>query len=158
LSWERVQRDRSGGTTVRLAEGGPDDRQAVAAAGRLPVPADLAVRADHVVGVVVDGEAGQVERLLVAGLPAGVGWQRTDQLDAVVVGGGKDLPDADRARVDQMDIGQQVHDGEVGVPVGHGVQVGGGGVGGGHVGDQVGRSGSQVSVTWPCRRARRGRV
>jgi hypothetical protein len=27
----------------------------------LPVPADLAVRADHVAGVVVDGEAGQVE-------------------------------------------------------------------------------------------------
>ena len=27
-----------------------------------------------------------------------------------------------------------------------GVQIGGGGVGGGHMGDQVGRSGSQVSV------------
>jgi hypothetical protein len=31
------------GPTVRLAEGGPDDRQAVAAAGRRPGPADLAV-------------------------------------------------------------------------------------------------------------------
>jgi hypothetical protein len=31
------------GAAVRLAEGGPDDRQAVAAAGGLPVAADLAL-------------------------------------------------------------------------------------------------------------------
>ena len=92
----------------------------------------------NVAGVVVDGEAGQVERVLVAGLPAGVGRQRTDQLDAVVVVGGKDLPDADIAGVDQMNLGQQVVAGEVGVAALDGVQVGGGGVGGGHVGDQMG--------------------
>jgi hypothetical protein len=87
---------------------------------------------------VVDGEAGQVERLLVAGLPAGVGWQRAGQLDAVIAVVGKDLPDADVARVDQVDVRQQVTGRLVGVAVGHGVQVGGGGVGGGHVRDQVG--------------------
>jgi hypothetical protein len=36
-----------------------------------------------VVGVVVDREAGQVERVVVAGLPAGVGRQRAGQLDAM---------------------------------------------------------------------------
>jgi len=46
-----------------------------------------------VVGVVIDPEAGQVERVVVAGLPAGVGWQRAGQLDAMVVGRRKDLPD-----------------------------------------------------------------
>jgi hypothetical protein len=56
----------------------------------------------------------------------------------VVVVGGKDLPDAGVAGVDQVDVGQQVHDGEVCVPVGHSVQVSGGGVGGGHVRHQVG--------------------
>jgi hypothetical protein len=39
----------------------------------LLVPADLAVGADDVAGVVVDGEPGQVERGVVAGLEAGVG-------------------------------------------------------------------------------------
>ena len=81
------------GAAVGLSEGGPDDRQAVAAAGGLPVPTDLARGADHVAGVVVDPEAGQVERVVVAGLPAGVGWQRAGQLDAMVVGRRKDLPD-----------------------------------------------------------------
>jgi hypothetical protein len=47
------------------SEGGPDDRQAVAAAGGLPVAAGLAGGADDVGGVVVDGEAGQVERVVV---------------------------------------------------------------------------------------------
>jgi len=68
----------------------------------------LALRADHVVGVVVDPEAGQVERIVVAGLPTGVRRQRTDQLDAMVVGRSKDLPDAGVAGVDQVDLGQQV--------------------------------------------------
>ena len=60
------------------------------------------------VGVVVDPEAGQVERIVVAGLPTGVRRQRTDQLDAMVVGRSKDLPDAGVAGVDQVDFGQQV--------------------------------------------------
>ena len=34
---------------------------------------------NYLKGAVVDGEAGQVERLLVAGLPAGVGRQRAAQ-------------------------------------------------------------------------------
>ena len=93
------------GAAVRLPEGGSDDRQAVAAAGGLPVAADLAVRADDVAGVVVDGEPGQVKRVVVAGLPAGVGRQRAGQLDAMVVGRGQDLPDAAIARVDQVDLG-----------------------------------------------------
>jgi hypothetical protein len=83
-------------------------------------------------------KAGQVERVVVAGLPAGVGRQRTDSSTPWSSSAGKDLPDAGGAGVDQVDVGQQVHDGEVWVPIGHGVQVGGGGVGGGHVGDQVG--------------------
>jgi hypothetical protein len=59
------------GATVWLPEGGPNDWQAVAAAGGLPVAADLAGGADDVASVVVDGEAGEVERVVVAGLPAG---------------------------------------------------------------------------------------
>jgi hypothetical protein len=114
------------GAAVGLAEGGPDDRQAVAAAGGLPVAAGLAVGAHHVVGVVVDREAGQVERVVVAGLPAGVGRQWAGQLDAMVGGRSKELPDADVARVDQVDLGQQVAGGEVGVAALDGVQVGGG--------------------------------
>jgi hypothetical protein len=51
-------------------------------------------------------EAGQVERVVVAGLPAGVGRQRAGQLDAMVVGRRKDLPDTDIARVDQVGVGQ----------------------------------------------------
>jgi hypothetical protein len=94
------------GAAVGLAEGGPDDRQAVAAAGGLPVAAGLVVGADHVVGVVVDPEAGQVERVVVAGLPAGVERQRAGQLDAMVVGRRKDLPDTCVARVDQVGVGQ----------------------------------------------------
>jgi hypothetical protein len=73
-------------------------------------------------------EAGQVERVVVASLPAGVGRQRAGQLDAMVVGGGKDLPDADVARVDQMDVGQQVAGREVAVAALDRFQVGGGGV------------------------------
>ena len=53
------------------------------------------------------GWSGQVERV-VAGLPIGVRRQRTDQLDAMVVGRSKDLPDAGVAGVDQVDFGQQV--------------------------------------------------
>jgi hypothetical protein len=90
-----------------------------------------------VVGVVVDGKPGEVERVVVAGLEAGVGRQRAGQLDAMV-GGGKDLPDACVARVDQVDVGQQVAGGEVGVAALDGVQVGGGGVGGGRVRDPGG--------------------
>jgi hypothetical protein len=59
-----------------------------------------------VAGVVVDPEAGQVVRVVVAGLPAGVGRQRAGQLDAMVVGRSKDLPDTDIACVDQVDVGQ----------------------------------------------------
>jgi hypothetical protein len=59
-----------------------------------------------VASVVVDPEAGQVERGVVAGLPAGVRRQGAGQLDAMVVGCGQDLPDADVARVDQVGVGQ----------------------------------------------------
>jgi hypothetical protein len=59
-----------------------------------------------VASVPVDDEPGQVERGVVAGLPAGVRRQRADQLDAMVVGRRKDLPDADVARVDQVGVGQ----------------------------------------------------
>jgi hypothetical protein len=45
------------------------------------------------------GWSGQVKRV-VAGLPIGVRRQRTDQLDAMVVGRSKDLPDAGVAGVD----------------------------------------------------------
>jgi hypothetical protein len=56
----------------------------------------------------------------------------------MVVGRRKDLPDTDIARVDQVGVGQQVAGGEDCVAALDGVQVGGGGVGGGHMGDQVG--------------------
>ena len=59
------------------------------------------------VGVVVDPEAGQVERVVVAGLLTGVRWQRTDQLDAMVVGRSKDLPDAGVVGVDQVASGSR---------------------------------------------------
>jgi hypothetical protein len=91
-----------------------------------------------VLGVVVDSEAAQVECGVVAGLPAGVGRQRAGQRHAVVVGCGQDLPDADVAGVDQMDVGQQVQGGEVGVAGLDGVGVGGGRWGGGHVRDPGG--------------------
>jgi hypothetical protein len=91
-----------------------------------------------VASVVVDDEPGQVKRGVVAGLPAGVGRQRAGQLDAMVVGRRKDLPDADITRVDQVGLGQQVAGREDCVAAGHGVQVGGGCIGGGHMGDQVG--------------------
>jgi hypothetical protein len=55
----------------------------------------------------------------------------------VVVGCGQDLPDACVARVDQVGVGQQVTGGEVAVAVLDGVQVSGGGVGGGHVQDRA---------------------
>jgi hypothetical protein len=44
----------------------------------------------------------------------------------MVVGGSKDLPDADVARIDQVDLGQQVTGRQVGVATLDGVQVGGG--------------------------------
>jgi hypothetical protein len=66
----------------------------------------------------------------------------------MVVGRGQDLPDADVTRVDQVGLGQQVAGREVVVAAGHGVQVGGGGVGGGHMRDQV----------WPVGLARLGEV
>jgi len=51
--------------------------------------------------------AAHLERV-VAGLPTGVRRQRTDRLDAMVVGRSKDLPEAGVAGVDQVDLGQQV--------------------------------------------------
>jgi hypothetical protein len=60
-----------------------------------------------VASVPVDDEPGQVERGVVAGLPAGVRRQRADQLDAMVVGRRKDLPDADITRVDQVVSGSR---------------------------------------------------
>jgi hypothetical protein len=98
--------------------------------------------------VPVDAEPAEVEATLVAGLPAAVGRQRTDQLDAVVGASGKHAVHADIGRVDQMLVGQQAHAGEVGVASWHGIHVGGGGHRGRHVHDQVGRSGSQVLVQW----------
>ena len=66
----------------------------------------------------------------------------------MVVGRRKDLPDADVTRVDQVGLGQQVAGREDCVAAGHGVQVGGGCIGGGHMGDQV----------WPVGLARLGEV
>jgi hypothetical protein len=66
-----------------------------------------------VASVPVDDEPGQVERGVVAGLPAGVRRQRADQRHAMVVGRGQDLPDADVTRVDQVGVGQQVAGREV---------------------------------------------
>ena len=110
-------------------------------------------------GVIVDGEAGQVERVVVAGLPAGVGRQRAGQLDAMVVGRSQDLPDADIARVDQVAVRQQAAGREVCVAALDGVQVGGGGVGGGHMRDQVGPVGlARLGAGGPCSRAKCGRV
>ena len=76
------------------------------------------------------------------------GRLRAGQLDAMVVGRRKDLPDTDIARVDQVGVGQQVAGREVVVAAGHGVQVGGGCIGGGHMRDQM----------WPVGLARLGEV
>ena len=88
--------------------------------------------------VPVDLEPGEVKAVLVAGLPAGVGRQWADQLDAVVGAGGQHAVHADVGRVDQVLGCQQAHTGEVGVAGWHGVDVGGGGDRGGHMHDQVG--------------------
>ena len=56
----------------------------------------------------------------------GAGY-RTGVADAVGVSGGQDLPDGDVARVDQVDVGQQVTGREVGLAALDGVQVGDGG-------------------------------
>jgi hypothetical protein len=76
------------------------------------------------------------------------GRLRAGQLDAMVVGRGQDLPDADVTRVDQVGVGQQVAGREVAVAVGHGVQVG---VDASVVATWVircGWSGSHTSVKW----------
>jgi hypothetical protein len=96
--------------------------------------------------------------VLVEGLEAGVGRQRPDQLDTVAGVGIQDVVHADIAGIDRVLVGHQVGAGEVGVAAGDGVDVIGGGHGGGHVHHQVGRSGSQVSVKWACSRASPPRV
>jgi hypothetical protein len=116
--------------------------------GLSPVAAGVAVGAGDLLAVPVDVEPGEVKAILVAGLPAGVRRQWADQFDAMVGAGGQEVIDADVAGVDQVLVGQQVGVGEVGVAGGDGVDVIGSGHGGGDVHDQVGRSGSQVSVKW----------
>jgi hypothetical protein len=103
-----------------------------------PVAGGLAVGAGDLLVVPVDAEPAEVQATLVAGLPATVGRQRTDQLDAVVGASVKHTVHADIGRVDQMLVWQQAHAGEVGVASWHGIHVGGGGHRGRHVHDQVG--------------------
>jgi hypothetical protein len=93
-------------------------------------------------------ELAEVEGGLLPGLPAGAGRQRSDQVDIVGGAGGQDVVDAHVASVDQMLVRQQIDRGQIGVAGTDGVDVGGRGHGRGHVHDQVGRSGSQVSVRW----------
>jgi hypothetical protein len=77
------------GSAVRGAEGHLHDREPVAAGALAPVAGGLAIGAGDLPAVPVDVEPGEVEATLVAGLPATVGRQRTDQLDAVVGAGGR---------------------------------------------------------------------
>jgi hypothetical protein len=88
--------------------------------------------------VPVNLESGEVEATFITGLPARIGRQRTDQLDAVLGAGSQDVVHADVAGVDQVLVGQQVSAGEVAVASWHGVDVGGGRHGRGDVDDQVG--------------------
>ena len=52
-------------------------------AGQRPVDAGLAGRADHLFGLPVDDEGGQIESLARLGLPADIRAHRTEQFDAM---------------------------------------------------------------------------
>ncbi len=73
------------------------------------VAGGVAVGTGDLLVVPVDAEPGEVKAILVAGLEAGVGRQRADQLDAVLGAGSQDgsqdVVHADVAGVDQVLVG-----------------------------------------------------
>ncbi len=96
-----------------------------------------AVGTGHLAGLPVDGEVGLGETAAVLGLPAGGSEDRAHQIDTVIPAGSDHFPGCRVTGVDQVPIGQEVALGKVSVDRGDQPHVLDGGVGRGHVRDQV---------------------
>ena len=76
-------------------------------ASRRPVDAGLAGRADHLFGLPVDDEGGQIESLARLGLPADIRAHRAEQFDAMLGLAGHQQIGVDVTGIGEMGGGRQ---------------------------------------------------
>jgi hypothetical protein len=124
--------------TIRPVKGDLNDGIAPAILTGIPAFAGVPLGASHRLAIPVNLKTSDGETLSGLGLPTGVGGNRIHQVKPIVSLTGQHLPGSDISGIDQMFGRQQSLLGQSGVDAGGDMDIGGGGRGGFHVGDQVG--------------------